>query len=190
MAINPMLTPSAFLAFERTQHDAKHEYLNGQITAMGGASEAHNLIVWNVLASLHGQMRGRPCRSYGSDMRVKVPASGLYTYPDIAALCGEPEFEDDAFDTLLNPGVIIEVLSPSTEAYNRGAKFAHYRSIESLQTYVLIAQDVPHIELFERQPDGRWLLSEVKGLDASVPLEAVGCDLELEAVYERVIQLS
>ena len=82
------------------------------------------------------------------------------------------------------------MLSPSTEAYKRGAKFAHYRSIESLQTYVLIAQDVPHIEMFERQPDGRWLLSEVKGLDASVSLEAVGCDLELEAVYERVIQLS
>lgn len=190
MAINPTLTPAEYLAFERTQHDARHEYLNGQVTAMGGASEAHNLIVWNVLASLHGQMRGRPCRAYGSDMRVKVPASGLYTYPDIVALCGEPEFEDDEFDTLLNPSVIIEVLSPSTEAYNRGAKFAHYRSIESLQTYVLIAQDAPHIELFERQPDGRWLLSEAKGLDASMSLTAVDCDLDLAAVYERVIQPS
>ena len=127
MAINPTLTPAEFLAFERTQRDAKHEYLNGQITVTGEASEAHNLIVWNVLASLHSQMRGRPCRSYGNDMRVKIPASGLYTYPDIAALCDEPDFEDDTFDTLLNPSVIIEVLSPSTEAYDRGAKFAHYR---------------------------------------------------------------
>ncbi len=186
MAIHPRLTPEEYLAFERSQTDAKHDYLDGEIMAMTGASEAHNLITWNVLASLHVQMRGRSCRSYGSDMRVKIPATGLYTYPDISALCGEPEFADDVLDTLLNPSVIIEVLSPSTEAYNRGAKFAHYRRIESLQAYVLISQDTPHIELFERQADGRWLLSEATELTATVALEAIGCELALGIVYERV----
>ena len=187
MAINPTLTPAEYLAFERQQTDAKHEYLNGQITAMSGASREHNLIVGNAFASLHAQLRGRGCEVYSNDMRVHIPATGLYTYPDIVALCGEPVFEGDQFDTLLNPHVIIEVLSSSTEAYDRGAKFAHYRSIESLQAYVLIAQDRPHIELFERGTDGRWVLSEAKGLESRLELEALGCILELSEVYERIL---
>jgi len=187
MAINPTLTPAEYLAFERQQTDAKHEYLNGQITAMSGASREHNLIVGNAFASLHGQLRGRGCEVYSNDMRVHIPATGLYTYPDIVALCGEPVFEGDQFDTLLNPHVIIEVLSSSTEAYDRGTKFAHYRSIESLQAYVLIAQDRPHIELFERGTDGRWVLSEAKGLESRLELEALGCVLELSEVYERIL---
>jgi Uma2 family endonuclease len=187
MAIDPTLTPAEYLAFERQQTDAKHEYLNGQITAMSGASREHNLIVGNAFASLHGQLRGKGCEVYSNDMRVYIPATGLYTYPDIAALCGEPVFEGDQFDTLLNPHVIIEVLSSSTEAYDRGAKFAHYRSIESLQAYVLIAQDRPHIELFERGTDGRWVLSEAKGLESRLELEALGCVLELSEVYERIL---
>jgi len=187
MAINPTLTPAEYLAFERQQTDAKHEYLNGQITAMSGASREHNLIVGNAFASLHGQLRGRGCEVYSNDMRVHIPATGLYTYPDIVALCGEPVFEGDQFDTLLNPHVIIEVLSSSTEAYDRGTKFAHYRSIESLQAYVLIAQDRPHIELFERGTDGRWVLSEAKGPESHLELEALGCVLELSEVYERIL---
>jgi len=187
MAMNPPLTPAEYLAFERQQTDAKHEYLNGQITAMSGASREHNLIVGNAFASLHGQLRGRGCEVYSNDMRVHIPATGLYTYPDITALCGEPVFEGDQFDTLLNPHVIIEVLFSSTEAYDRGAKFAHYRSIESLQAYVLIAQDRPHIELFERGTDGRWVLSEAKGLESRLELEALGCVLELSEVYERIL---
>ena len=187
MVIDPTLTPAEYLAFERQQTDAKHEYLNGQITAMSGASREHNLIVGNAFASLHGQLRGRGCEVYSNDMRVHIPATGLYTYPDITALCGEPVFEGDQFDTLLNPHVIIEVLSSSTEAYDRGAKFAHYRSIESLQAYVLIAQDRPHIELFERGTDGRWVLSEAKGLESRLELEALGCVLELSEVYERIL---
>lgn len=190
MAINPTLTSAEYLAFERQQTDARHEYLNGQITAMGGASREHNLIVGNALASLHTQLRGRGCEAYSNDMRVNIPATGLYTYPDIAALCGEPVFEDDQFDTLLNPSVIIEVLSSSTEADDRGAKFAHYRSIESLQAYVLIAQDRPHIELFERGTDGRWVLSEAKGLNGRLELESLGCVLELSEVYERIVDAS
>jgi len=190
MAINPLttMTPAEYLAFERAQPNARHEYLNGEITMISGTSMAHNQIVINVLASLHTQLRRSPCRVFPSDMRVKVPATGLYTYPDIVALCHEPRVEDDVLDTLLNPQVIIEVLSPSTEAYDRGAKFDHYRSITSLQTYVLIAQDTPQIELFERQEQGHWLLSVVKGWEAHVRLEAIDCELALVEVYERVIE--
>jgi Uma2 family endonuclease len=186
MAINPTLTPAEYLAFERQQSDTRHEYLDGQITAMGGASREHNLIVGNAFASLHVQLRGRGCEVYSNDMRVHIPATGLYTYPDLAALCEAPVFEGDQFDTLLNPSVIIEVLSASTEAYDRGVKFAHYRSIESLQAYVLIAQDRPHIELFERGAGGRWVLSEAKGLDGRLELASLGCVLELSEVYERI----
>lgn len=195
MAINPetIWTPAAYLAFERAQGDAKHEYLDGRILpmaetiqGMAGASLAHNRIVSNLVITLGTQMRGRPCDVFSSDMRLHIPATGLYTYPDIVALCGEPEFEDDHLDVLLNPGVIVEVLSPSTEAYDRGAKFDHYRSIETLQTYVLIAQDNAHIEQFQRQ-EGGWLLTVAKGLAATVRLEIIGCELALVNVYERVL---
>ncbi len=187
MAINPQtkLTPAEYLAFERAQTDAKHEYVDGEILAMAGASHEHNRIVSNVMGMLYNQLRGRPCDHYGGDMRVKIPATGLYTYPDITALCDEPQFEDEEVDTLLNPSVIIEVLSDTTEAYDRGAKFDHYRSIESLQVYVLIAQDKPQIELFQRQANN-WLLSVAKGLEASVRLETIDCELRLSDVYERV----
>jgi Uma2 family endonuclease len=188
MAINPQrkLTPAEYLAFERAQTDAKHEFLDGEITAMAGNSREHKRIVSNVMGILYNQLRGRPCDHYGSDMRVKVPATGLYVYPDITALCDEPRFEDEVFDTLLNPSVIIEVLSDTTEAYDCGAKFDHYRSIESLQTYVLIAQDKAQIELFQRQAD-RWLLSIAKGLEARIRLESIDCELALVDVYERVL---
>lgn len=189
MAINPQRTwtPAEYLAFERAQNDAKHEYLNGEVILMAGASLEHNRIVSNLVATLHAQMRGRPCDVFSGDMRVHIAATGLYTYPDIAALCGEPQLEDSESDILLNPGVIMEVLSPSTEAYDRGAKFDHYRSIESLQTYVLIAQERAQIELFQRQEQENWLLSVVKGLEASLSLTAIGCELALADVYERVL---
>lgn len=188
MAINPRLTPAAYLAYERQQTDAKHEYLDGQLTAMTGASLAHNRIVSNVTGMLYTQFRGRACDHFSNDMRVYIPKTGLYTYPDIVALCAPPEFEDELFDTLLNPSVIIEVLSPSTEAYDRGNKFTHYRSIPSLQTYLLISQNHPACELFERQPDGRWILSDAEGLDRQVTLAAIGCELALAAIYERVFE--
>ena len=188
MAINPQtkLTPSEYLAFERSQTDAKHEYLNGEVTLMAGASLEHNRIVSNLVATLHTQMRGRTCDVFSGDMRVHILATGLYAYPDIVALCDEPHLEDDEADILLNPSVIIEVLSPSTEAYDRGAKFDHYRSIESLQTYVLVAQDRPQIEVFQRQEHGDWLLSVAKGLETTVGLSAINCNLTLADVYERI----
>lgn len=189
MAINPArkLTPAEYLAFERRQTDAKHEYYNGDITMMAGASLAHNRIMGNTFAALHAQLRGSECSVFPSDMRIHIPATNLYTYPDISALCSEPQLEDDEQDILINPSVIIEVLSESTEAYDRGAKFDHYRSIESLQTYVLIAQDKPQVEVFQRQDTGEWLLSVIKGLEASVTLTAIGCEFALADVYERVL---
>lgn len=122
-------------------------------------------------------------------MRVEISTTGLYIYPDISALCGERELEDDVFDTLLNPSVIIEILSPSTEAYNRGAKFAHYQSIASLQRYALIAQDKPRIEIYRLQQNGDWLYSVVEDFEAQVRLHAIGCELAAADVYEGVTEV-
>jgi Uma2 family endonuclease len=182
--VRPDLTPEEYLALER-QAQHKSEYVNGRIYAMTGASRAHNLIVGNLVRELGTQLRGRPCETYASDMRVKVNQTGLYTYPDVVVVCGEPHFEDAQVDTLLNPTAIIEVLSESTESYDRGEKFAHYRRLQSLQEYVLIAQDKVRAECYVREGD-RWILSEVAELDETLVLTSVGCTLRLRDVYERV----
>jgi Uma2 family endonuclease len=179
------MTPEEYLDFERASQ-TKHEYFAGEIFAMAGASENHNLIVMSAGANLYAQLRKRPCKAYASDMRVKTRSTVLYTYPDISVVCGEPQFEDAEVDTLLNPTVIIEVLSPSTESYDRGKKFQHYRTLESLQEYLLIAQDEPHIEHYVRQPDHQWLLSEAQGMEASLELPFIECTLALADVYEKV----
>jgi len=181
----PRYTPQEYLALER-KAEHRSEYFAGEIFAMSGASERHNLIALNVAASLHAQFRNRSCKVYASDMRVKVSATGLYTYPDVVALCGEPQFDDEQKDTLLNPTVIIEVLSPSTEAYDRGDKFGHYRKLASLAEYVLISQDKPHVEHYVRQPDNQWLLSEASSLQDSVQLPSINCTLVLAEIYEKV----
>lgn len=187
MATQPrhFITPEEYLAAERAAL-TKSEYFDGEVTAMVGASERHTLIAGNVGASFHAQLRGRQCRVYQSDLRVKVSTTGLYTYPDIALVCGKPELEDAHGDTLLNPSLVIEILSPSTEAYDRGNKFAHYRRVASLSDYVLIAQDQPRVEHFARQNDGGWLLAEASGLEAELPLPSIGCTLALREVYEQV----
>src|SRR5262249_14191303 len=149
------------------------EYFAGEIFVMSGASERHNLIVANVVATLHAQFRNRPCKVYPSDMRVKVSATGLYTYPDVVALCGEARFDDDYQDTLLNPTVIVEVLSPSTEAYDRGDKFGHYRKLASLAEYVLISQEKVHIEHYVRQSNNQWLLSEASNTQDTLQLPSI-----------------
>jgi Uma2 family endonuclease len=179
------MTEEEYLAFERAS-DTKHEYYAGEIFAMVGASRGHNLIGGNVFAGLHGQLRRRPCEVYQGDMRVKVGATGLYTYPDVVAVCGEPRFDDDLFDMLLNPTVIIEVLSPSTEAYDHGKKFQHYRSIPSLREYVMIAQDTCRIEHCLRQSDHAWLLTEITDPAATLHLASIGCTLALADLYEKV----
>ncbi len=181
----PTMTEAEYLAFERAS-EFKHEFLDGQIYAMTGASRAHNLICSYTLVTLGNQLRDRPCEIYPSDMRVKVAATGLHTYPDISVVCGDAQLADDSFDTLLNPVLIIEVLSPSTERYDRGKKFQHYRQLDSLREYVLIAQDSPRIERFLRQADNSWNLTDVTGLDASLQLSSIDAALALADVYAKV----
>jgi Uma2 family endonuclease len=148
------LTEAEYLEIERTA-EWKSEFFNGEMFAMAGATPEHVLIAGNVAAELRLQLRGRPCRVYPVDLRVKVSDTGLYTYPDVVVVCGEPRFDELRGDTLLNPTLIVEVLSSSTEAYDRGDKFAHYRRLDSLQEYVLVAQDRCRIERFLRQKEGR-----------------------------------
>ena len=180
----PIYTPDEYLRLERAA-DHKSEFVNGRIYAMVGSTRWHNFIAGSVYAELRAQLRGRPCEVYSSDMRVKVSATGLYTYPDVSALCGEALIEDSRGDTLLNPSVIVEVLSDSTEKYDRGGKFAHYRSLDSLREYVLILQNLPRVEQYVR--DGElWTLKAINGLDASICIEILGCTLALADIYDRV----
>ena len=178
-------TPEEYLALER-QAQYKSEYYAGEIFAMAGASRWHNLIVTNVVRELSLQLKGRPCTTYPSDMRVKISPTGLYAYPDVTVVCGEARFDDTQQDTLLNPTLIVEVLSDSTEAYDRGGKFAHYRKLDSLMAYVLITQTKPHIEHYVRQPDNRWLLSEADSIHDTIHLPAIDCHLALAEVYDKV----
>jgi len=178
-------TPEEYLALER-QAQYKSEYYAGEIFAMAGASRWHNLIVANVVGELRSQLKGRPCTTYPSDMRLKISPTGLYAYPDVTVVCGEAQFEDTQQDILLNPTLIVEVLSDSTEAYDRGGKFAHYRKLDSLMAYVLITQTKPHIEHYVRQPDNRWLLSEADSVHDTIHLPAIDCHLALAEVYDKV----
>jgi len=178
-------TPEQYLALER-RAEYRSEYFNGEIFAMAGASREHNVIAGNVFASLHSQLKGRPCETYQNDMRVRVSETGLYTYPDVVVACGEPVFEDAEVDTLLNPTLIIEVLSTTSEAYDRGDKFEQYRTLASLQEYVLIAQDRYRVERFVRQADGQWLFSAANRLDQVVSLASIDCRLPLAEVYDRL----
>ncbi|CCE23573.1 Uma2 family endonuclease [Methylotuvimicrobium alcaliphilum] len=177
-------TQEEYLAIER-QAQIKSEYVDGEMFAMTGASREHNLININIASELRAQLKSRPCEVYINDMRVKAKKARSYHYPDIAVACDTPQFEDNHVDTLINPSVIIEVLSLSTEAYDRGAKFSHYRKIESLREYLLVAQDQPLIERYVRQGDA-WLLTETAGLDTSVHLESIDCVLSLKEIYDKV----
>ncbi len=178
-------TEEEYLAFERASTE-KHELIDGEIVAMTGASEHHNLITTSTLSSLFVQLHKKTCKVYPSDMRVRV-SRRQYTYPDITVLCGASVLADDDYhDTLLNPTIIIEVLSPSTEAYDRGSKFTLYRNLPSLQEYILISQDHIQIERYVRQPDQQWLLSEIKILDGVMELTNIGCTLSAADVYEQI----
>jgi len=176
------LTPQAYLEQERLS-DTKHEYCNGEIFAMSGASAAHNLITGNLIRELGNQVRKRPCRVYPSDMRVQL-ADG-YVYPDVTVVCGKPAFYDQ--DNLYNPQVIIEVLSPSTADYDASGKFARYRQLDSLQEYLLVAQDRAHVLHYVKQAQNRWLLSEYQNTD-EFELPSIECRLSLVEVYEKVLE--
>ena len=179
------LTPQEYLEIER-RAEYKSEYFDGEMFAMAGASPAHNEITLNVASEIHSQLKKRPCYVYANDVRVKISATELYTYPDIVALCGPPRFEDNQKDTLLNPTVIIEVLSDSTEAYDRGKKFQHYRTLESLQEYVLISQQECRVEHYVRQPGNQWTLTEIHDLAEVIQLSSIQCQLALADIYEKV----
>lgn len=179
------LTPAEYLAFER-QSEIKHEYFRGELFAMAGASRQHVRIAVNVTILLGNQLKRRGCDVFNSDMRVKVSPTGLYTYPDLVVVCGRARFEDRELDTLLNPTVVVEILSNSTEAYDRGEKFAQYRTLETLTDYLLISQDRALVERFTRQESGLWLFSDSIGLDAVMPIESIQCQLPLVEVYDRV----
>ena len=178
-------SPGEYLALER-RAATKSEFFAGEIFAMTGASRSHNLIVINLGRELSLQLKERPCETYSSDMRVKVNATGLYTYPDLAVVCEPPRFDDEQKDTLLNPTLIIEVLSISTEGYDRGRKFAHYRKIESLAEYLLVSQDKPHVDRYVRQPDNQWLLAEWDDLQSWVPLTSIDCRVHMAEIYDKV----
>ncbi len=179
------LTPEEYLEFERKSEE-RHEYFDGEIFAMSGAKRNHNKIVGNLSGLIWQHLKGKDCEFYPTDMRVFVPETGLYTYPDLVVVCGEPKFKDDVFDTLLNPVLLIEVLSESTESYDRGKKFQHYRSIESLQEYVLVSQDEARIEKYVKQGDGFWILSEAVGLESEIEFSSIECGIALSEVYDKI----
>ena len=178
------LTPEQYLEIEE-KAEYKSEYYQGEMFAMAGARRAHNLVGGNVFYQLRHQLRQGTCEVYQSDMRVRVSATGLYTYPDVVVACS-PQFLDEQQSTLLNPSLIVEVLSPSTEAYDRGEKFKHYRSIETLREYLLVASESVDVELRTRQPDGRWILTSADRLEDTLDLQSIGCRLSLADLYEKV----
>jgi len=184
-----LVSPAEYLEME-LHSEIRHEYINGRVYGMSpGSSDMHQLICWNLMAALHNQMRNRPCRAYNLDMRVKVSPTGMYTYPDIAALCAKPRLENyKGVDTLLNPSVIIEVLSRTTEGYDRGDEFVHYGRLESLQEYVLVSQHRMRVEQFVR--DGaEWRLSFLTDPQALLRLTPIGCEIPLDEIY-RGVELS
>ena len=171
----------------RLESDAveKHEYRNGEIVAMAGGSPQHSLIIANLIRETGNRLKGKPCRVYDSNLRVRVSPTGLYTYPDLLVICGEPQFDprDTRRTTVINPRTIVEVLSPSTEAYDRGDKFRQYLRIDSLREYVLVSQARPFVESFYLQADGTWLFAPVSGLETAAKLRSLDVDLPLAEAY-------
>ena len=180
-------TVSEYLAFERSAHE-KHEYSNGEILVMSGGSYNHSLILANLIRELGNALKGKPCRALESNLRVRIPRTPLYTYPDASVICGEPQFDtnDDALETITNPRALFEVLSPTTEAFDRGEKFTRYRQLDSLQEYILISQDSPRVESFLKQPDGTWLFSAISGPDARVALKSLAIEISLAEIYAGI----
>ncbi len=179
------LTVEEYLERER-KAEFKSEYFAGETFAMSGASRRHNLISGNLFANLWQSLRGRPCNVYSSDLRLSISPAGLYTYPDVVVTCGDEQFHDEQFDTLLNPRVIIEVLSESTKDYDRGQKFESYRALESLQEYLTVAQDRVHVEQYSRGQGGRWVLAEFNDPGTIISLSSIEVELPISSIYEKV----
>jgi Uma2 family endonuclease len=175
-----------YLAAERECRDQRHEYFDGEVFAMTGASWEHNLITSNLTRELSLALKRRPCFVLSNDMRVRVERANAGTYPDVAVLCEAPSFHDERRDTVTNPTLIVEVLSPSSEGYDRGGKFAAYRQLASLCQYVLVAQDRIAVDVLTRETDQRWVLSAYDTLDQTLVLDAIGCEVPLTEIYAKV----
>ena len=188
-AAQTYLTPEEYITLERKAipdaETVRSEYINGEIINMPGASFAHNLITNNISGELRARLKGSQYAVFANDMRISIPTARSYFYPDVGVVCEEPRFEDDVFDTLLNPIVIVEVLSPSTEAYDRGEKFAYYRQITPLQEYILVSQDQIRIEHYYRQ-ERQWIFTDFEKRDEILLLPSIQCELPLQEIYERV----
>jgi Uma2 family endonuclease len=179
------VTPEEYLAAERLS-ETRSEYLDGGVCPMTGASLTHIQIVSNLTTELSLQLRGRPGRVLPIDLKIRLPESRKFFYPDVTVVSGELQFHDDRRDIITNPDLVIEVLSPSTEAFDRGAKFQAYRTVESLKEYLLVEQDSPLVEQYVRNEDGKWTLTAVAGLESSLTLPSIECSLNLGAVYDKV----
>jgi Uma2 family endonuclease len=185
LAQEKFITPEEYLALDRAA-TVRSEYYDGEMFLMAGASRKHNIISSNANTMLNLALRNGPCEVYVSDMRTRIHRSNNYVYPDVVVACSEPEFDDDNADVLLNPTLVVEVLSPGTEKHDRGLKFDLYRRAPSLTEYLLLKQHIPHAMLYRRQPDGSWLLRDFIGLESVVQLESVGCELKLADLYHKV----
>jgi Uma2 family endonuclease len=181
----PRLFPEEYLAIERAA-EFKSEYYDGHMCARAGGSLLHSLIAANLTGELRQRLKQKSCRVFTADLRLRVSAQRLYTYPDVTVVCGEPKPADDQKGTLVNPAMIVEVLSPSTEAHDRGFKFAQYKDIESLQEYALVSQSEAYVEIYRRQSDGTWLYSYATGLDSIARFTGLGCDIPLSEIYYQV----
>ncbi|MEO5926080.1 MAG: Uma2 family endonuclease [Bryobacteraceae bacterium] len=181
----PRLSEQEYLEAER-KAEFRHQFYDGIVYAMSGGSPSHAFIIASLSRELGNALKKRPCQVASSDLRIRVSESGLYTYPDVVVVCGDLKFADDQRDTVINPALLIEVLSPSTEAYDRGFKSEQYRKLESLQEYALVSQAYPHIEIFRRQATNEWLLSEFNNLDQTCHVESVGCSIPLAEIYDKI----
>ena len=188
-AAQTYLTPEEYITLERKAipdaETVRSEYINGKIIGRSSSNLSHNLITGNIVAGLYTRLRNSGCFVFAHEMRVSIPSVKSYFYPDIGIVCEEPRFEDDVFDILLNPIVIVEVLSPSTEAYDRGDKFAHYRQLESLQEYILVSQDKVRVDHYVRHA-AQWILTDFQELDQQLPLTSIQYELPLQEIYENV----
>jgi len=180
------ITQEEYLEFERAAFE-KHEYFDGEMFDMSGASLEHAGITSNINATFALQLKGRPCKSFQSDLRIHIPETGLYTYPDVIVVCGKPQLLDDTYlDTLLNPDLIVEVLSPSTAEYDMNVKFEHYRKIDSLKEYVLVWQDKKRVARYTKRDDESWILNDFIGDDAHIDLTSIECSLSMDDIYDKV----
>jgi Uma2 family endonuclease len=178
-------SPEEYLALERVDK-YKNEYLAGRIYAMSGGTPTHAAIAMNVGGEIRTQLKGSECRVFSSDLKVRSGASTLFAYPDVTVVCGNLEYHDSKADVITNPVVIVEVLSDSTEAFDRGDKFINYRQIESLADYLLVSQTGCLVEHYTKLPDGKWILNPVSGLESEIEIRSIGCTLRLSEIYDKI----